>query len=206
MNYMNLQQKLILAQSAKDSIAKRIHIFSTFPAIEMRFRMKDGVIGIGELCMNETFIREAGYTLDNFPTIVLNEGIPQFFPENSKALLNSLKTAMDNFLIGPVSLQEQETDFLMKAGYKKKVAFETHVLIEMTEEDVVISLILAITKKSFPIEMYEKKDYNEEFLETLKVFDEEKEYLLNTFYGEKFQGVYSNTGKVCKLRDLDSPF
>jgi len=147
MNYMNMQQKMILAQSAKESITKRIQLFSTYAAIEMRFRMKDGIIGIGELCMNETFIREAGYTLDNFPTIVLNEGIPQFFPENSKALLNSLKTAMDNFLTSPVSLPEQETDFLMKAGYKKKVAFETHVLVEMTEEDVVVSLILAITKK-----------------------------------------------------------
>lgn len=170
----------------------------------MRFRMKEGTLGIAELCMNETFIREAGYTLDNFPTIILNEGIPQFFPEDSRALINSMKTVMDNFLLNPISIPEQETEFLMKAGYKKKIAFETHVLIETSEDDVVISLILAITKKSIPSEIYEKKEYSEEFLETLKEFDKEKEYLLNIYYGEKFQGVYSNTEKVCKIKDLES--
>jgi len=40
-------------------------------------------------------------------------------------------------------------------------------------------------------------------LEELKNIDKEKEYLLNTYYGEKFQGLYSNTDKVCKIRELE---
>lgn len=200
---INLQQKMTLMQIAQQTASKRLFWYSTYPCFELRFRLKESDLKISDMCFNETFIREAGYTLENFPSIVLTEGIPQFFPSDSPALLNSLKLVMENFLTSDFCIYEQETDFLMKAGYLKKIAYETHMLVEISEEDVILSLIFVVKKKSLPTSTYTKENYLPAFLEELKNIDKEKEYLLNTYYGEKFQGLYSNTDKVCKIRELE---
>jgi len=98
---------------------------------------------------------------------------------------------------------EQETDFLMKTGYVKRVSYETHMLVEISEEDVILSIIFVIKTKSLPIKTYPQENYSPVFLEQLKNVDKDKEYLLNIYYGEKFQGLFSNTDKVCKIRDLE---
>lgn len=157
--------------------------------------------------MNETFLREAGYPLETFPALALAEGIPQFFPSDSVSFLQSMKTTLEKFLVEEVSIGEQEGELYMKTGYVKKIAFETHCFVEVCETTIVASFILVITKKSDPLPGQKREDlgkeFSEEFLDLQREVDKDKEYLLKTYYGESFVGLYSNNTKVCKIKDLD---
>jgi len=70
---------MTLMQIAQQTASKRLFWYSTYPCFELRFRLKESDLKISDMCFNETFIREAGYTLENFPSIVLTEGIPQYY-------------------------------------------------------------------------------------------------------------------------------
>lgn len=62
----------------QQSAAKRVYMLSTYPSFEMRYRMKKDEVKCTELCFNETMLKEAGYTLENFTSTVLSEGLPQY--------------------------------------------------------------------------------------------------------------------------------
>jgi len=72
-----MQKKLFLYKMRQQSAAKRLYILSTYPAFEMRYRMKKDEIKLTELCINETFLKEVGYSLETFTSTVLVEGLPQ---------------------------------------------------------------------------------------------------------------------------------
>jgi len=171
--------------------------------MEIRFRMKKEDIKCTELCLNETFLREAGFTLENFTSNVLTEGLPQFFPPGPrKQGMNALRSFLEHFGESDIESPEQEGELLMKTGYRKKITFRTLSLVELSESDMILSLIVYINTKSLPFGSYQKEPYSANFLEILKEQDKEKEYLFNTYYGEKFQGLHSNTEKVCKIKEL----
>lgn len=199
----NLQKKLFLYKMRQQSAAKRVYMLSTYPSFEMRYRMKKDEVKCTELCFNETMLKEAGYTLENFTSTVLSEGLPQFFTQNSTGAATNLKGIMENFLVNETELPEQETELLMKTGYRKKVVMQTLILVELSETDLILSIIFSMKSKSLPFGSCEKQPYAPEFLEILKSNDKEKEYLFNTYYGENFQGFHSNTEKVCKIREID---
>jgi len=72
-----MQKKMALYKMRHQAAAKRLYILTTFPALEMRYRMKKDGVKLSELCINETFLKEVGYTIQNFTSTVLNEGLPQ---------------------------------------------------------------------------------------------------------------------------------
>lgn len=201
----NMQKKIFLYKMREQTAAKRLYLLSTYPAFEMRYRMKKEEIKCTELCFNETFLREAGYTLENFTSNVLSEGLPQFFPPDSIAAIKTLQNVMENYMTNESESPEQEMDLLMKTGYRKKITFQTVMLVELSDQDLIMSLVFYMKSKSLPFGSYQKQPYTQEFLEILKSQDKEKEYLFGTYYGEKYLGLHSNTEKVCKIKELALP-
>jgi len=150
------------------------------------------------MCFNETFVREAGYTLENFPNIVLGEGIPQFFHYDDSAHLQNWQNFLDSaFVADYQELPEITTDLLMKSGYRKKVQAQSFVMKEYQDDDIIIGFFTIIKMKSIPQGSYKKVEYSEEFFSQLEERDKEKEYMLNTYYNDDYKGLFSNRDKVC---------
>jgi len=198
----NMQKKLFLYKMRQQSAAKRLYILSTYPAFEMRYRMKKDEIKLTELCINETFLKEVGYSLETFTSTVLVEGLPQFFPRKPLAELNTIRSFMDNYMVNDNETPEIDGELYMKTGYRKKVTLQTLTLVELSDSDLILSFVIFLKTKSLPFGSYEKQPYAPEFLEILKEQDKEKEYLFNTYYGENVQGLHSNTEKVCKIKEI----
>ena len=72
-----MQKKLNLYKMRQQAAFSRLNVLSSYPAFEMRYRMKKDEIKCTELCFNETFLKEAGYNLEHFTSAVLTEGLPQ---------------------------------------------------------------------------------------------------------------------------------
>jgi len=198
----DLQKRMFLYKMRQQAASRRLYILSTFPAFEIRYRMKKDEIKCSELCYNETFLKEIGYTLENFTSTVLTEGLPKFLVSGSPIEKDIVKGVWENYMVNEAESPEQETEILMKTGYRKKVLFQTLTLVELSENDLILSYILFLKKKGLPYGSYEKEPYAPEFLEILKETDKQKEYLFQNYYGEKFQGLHSNTEKVCKIKEL----
>jgi len=73
-----MEQRVALFKMKQQSAQRRLFLLSSYPAFELRYRLKKDEVKLTELCLNETFLREIGYTVDNFTNTVLTEGIPQY--------------------------------------------------------------------------------------------------------------------------------
>jgi len=199
----NMQKKFMLYKMRQQVSAKRLYLLSTYPAFEMRYRMRGDQVKLTELCLNETFLKEMGYTMQNFSSTVLSEGLPQFFPVAPLPhVTNSVKRFMENYMVNESEVEEHEVELFMKTGYKKKVTVQTMTLVELSEGDLILSYVVYMKTKSLPFGSYQKLPYAPDFLEILKERDNEKEYLFSTYYGENIQGLHSNTEKVCKIKEI----
>jgi len=198
----DLQKRMFFYKMRQQAASKRLYILSTFPAFEIRYRMKKDEIKCSELCYNETFLKEIGYTLENFTSTVLSEGLPKFLVSGSLVEKEIVKGIWENYLVNEAESPEQETEILMKTGYRKKVIMQTLTLVELSENELILSYIVYLKKKGLPFGSYQKEPYSPEFLDILKENDKQKEYLFQTYYNEKFQGLHSNTEKVCKIKEM----
>jgi len=199
----DMQKKMALYKMRHQAAAKRLYILTTFPALEMRYRMKKDGVKLSELCINETFLKEVGYTIQNFTSTVLNEGLPQFFPRKALSrAIGAVKAFMEQYMVNDVEEPAHPAELLMKTGYRKKVVLQTVELVEISDGDLIMSFVLYIKEKSLPYGSYQIQPFSQDFLEGLQNNDKEKEYLYKTYYGENFQGFHSNTDKVCKIKEL----
>jgi len=199
----NMQKKFLLYKMRQQVAAKRLYLLSTYPAFEMRYRMRADQVKLTELCLNETFLKEMGYTMQNFSSTVLSEGLPQFFAVAPLPhVMNSMKLFLENYMVNESEVAEHECELFMKTGYKKKATVQAITLVELSEGDLILSYVVYIKTKSLPFGSYQKLPYSPDFLEILKERDNEKEYLFSTYYGENIQGLHSNTEKVCKIKEI----
>jgi len=199
----SIQRKMMLHKMRNQAAAKRLYILTTFPALEMRYRMKKDSVKLSELCINETFLKEVGYTVQNFTSTVLSEGLPQFFPRRALTrAIGAVKAFMEHYMVNDTEMPAHEAELLMKTGYRKKVVLQTVELVEISDGDLILSFILYVKEKSLPYGSYQIQPFSQDFLEGLQSNDKEKEYLFKNYYGENFQGFHSNTDKVCKIKEL----
>lgn len=199
----NMQKRLMLYKIRQQAAAKRLFVLSSYPAFEMRYRMKKSEVKLTELCFNETFLKEVGYTLENFTSTVLTEGLPQIFPRSEIQIAIAIhKSFMENYMGNEIETPELEAQLYMKSGYCKKVTFQTVTLVELSEGELILSLVVYYKTKSLPFGSYQVQPYSSEFLDVLRSNDKEKGYLFSTYYGETIQGFHSNTEKVCKIKEI----
>jgi len=112
----------MLFKIRQQSAAKRLFILSSYPAFELRYRMKKDEVKLTELCFNETFLREVGYTLENFTSTVLAEGLPQIFPRSEVQIAMAIhKSFLENFMGNEIETPELEAQLYMKSGYVLKI-------------------------------------------------------------------------------------
>jgi hypothetical protein len=199
----DVAKRMALVQMKQRSAYKRFQIFSTYPAFEMRYRLRDGQVKLTELCLNETFVKEVGYTVENFTNTVLTEGIPQFFAKSQVSrAVGACKAFFEHYMVNDTELPPHEAELFMKTGYRKKVNLQSLELVEIADGDLILSFMLYVKEKSLPYGSYTKEPLAPEFMEILKLHDQEKEYMFNHYYGENFKGLHSNTDKVCKIKEL----
>ncbi len=120
----NMQKRLMLYKIRQQSAAKRLFILSSYPAFEMRYRMKKNDVKLTELCFNETFIREVGFTIESFTSTVLSEGLPQIFPRSEVQMAMDIhKSFLENFMGNEIETPELEAQLYMKSGYVLEIFF-----------------------------------------------------------------------------------
>jgi len=199
----DIAKRMAMFQMKQRSAYRRFQVLSTYPAFELRYRMREGQVKLTELCLNETFIKEVGYTLENFTSTVLTEGIPQFFAKSEVSRsVGACKAFMEHYMVNDTELPAHPAELYMKTGYRKKVTLQSLELVEIADGDLILSFILYIKEKSLPYGSYSKEPYAPEFMKILQEHDQEKEYMFNHYYGENYKGLHSNTDKVCKIKEL----
>jgi len=110
--------------------AKRLYLLSTYPAFELRYRMRADQVKLTELCLNETFLKEMGYTMQNFSSTVLSEGLPQFFAVAPLPhVMNSMKLFLENYMVNESEVAEHECELFMKTGYVRLIFMKLYWLI-----------------------------------------------------------------------------
>lgn len=116
---------MALFQMKQRSAYRRFQVLSTYPAFEMRYRLREGQVKFTELCLNETFIKEVGFTVENFTSTVLSEGIPQFFAKTPiSTAIGACKAFMEHYMENDTELPPHEAELFMKTGYVTSFTFK----------------------------------------------------------------------------------
>jgi len=119
-NLIKEQEKKTLEGITTWSTEKKAKIIANYPCIMLKTCLNQGGFGLTEISVNEKFLIEAGYNVETYSSLVLEEGLRQFMPFNDRLAYGAIKLLMrDCFdfsheLLKPLNL---DNFLLMKSGY-----------------------------------------------------------------------------------------
>lgn len=183
-------------------------LFENFPCIKLRYRIKNHQNQLKEILLNERFVKEMGYSIDNFVTTVLQEGFPQLLPYENPLGPVVLKALIKNyFTIGDNGYQVDELacPLLMRNNLAKNMKFKSYFLMNYEDSVFGMDIIFAITAADEPYVMPKVKlnqELNNEFINLMSSQEGEIDYFVSNFYDQSIKRNYTNFHKTCMLKEI----
>ena len=71
------QDMELYLNEATQTVTKADRLFKKYPTLSFRSKVIDGTVRLTEICPNEKYLNELGYSIDSFTSVVLREGLPK---------------------------------------------------------------------------------------------------------------------------------
>lgn len=183
-------------------------LMKTYPCIEFKSMLKDGQINVSEMSFSEKYCSELGFTLDEFSSVVFEEGLPQISPLTGSGASSFAKLRLEKYLTfdqDGYQTPEFETYFIMKGGYMKKVKLKVlyHPCYEKGVPGfVIIGVVVAHQRPAYIAPHLQGLKLNTEFVDYMTNKEQEANQFLTAYYGEELEPKYSNLPKTCTIREI----
>jgi len=187
---------------------KKKRLFETYSCIQSKYRLKNHQNQLNEIIFSEGFLREIGYSLEEFAHIVLEEGIPQLLLFNDHPNDSGIKELMKRyFTLGPQDYETPEFESLLrlKHGYVRKIKYKVFYLMNYENNSFGLDSILAILSKEEPYLGHpnpENLPIKKGFMQTMNLRAKESEYFLSSYYNLSFPRKFENMHKICRVREI----
>lgn len=70
-------RKKFFSQVTEQTNIQNIKLFEDYPCLKLKFRLRQHQNQLKEIVVNESFVQKLGYSVENFVSLVLQEGFPQ---------------------------------------------------------------------------------------------------------------------------------
>lgn len=184
------------------------YLFENYPCLKLKFRIKNHQNQLKEIVANEDFVKELGYSIENFVTVILQEGFPQIMPYDNPLASVVIKSLVKNyFTIGEQGFEvgELTCPLLMKNNFTKNMKFKAYFLMNYEDTVFGMDLIIAITSAEEPYLLPKRtlsQEISPDFVELMSSHEKEMVDFVSGFYDQMIKQYYTGFFKTCLLKEI----
>ena len=190
-----------------ESRKKLQKFFKKYACINFKTKFKNNNMHVTEICLNDKYLNELGYSIDSFTLTVLREGVPHLVPVNNTHTVQAL---MENYHNVENSSEYKTAEFnsslTVKNGYSRRIKYKVYYLPTFEDGFIGYDCFVPITGKESPTYLSsENPSYcslNKQFLDQMLTQEKESDGFLKKFYNTSIQQKYTTMDKVCKVKEL----
>ena len=183
-------------------------LYKKYSCINFKTKFKNNNMHITEICSNEKYLNELGYSIDNFTLAVLREGVPHLIPVNNTLTTRVFMEGYQNIENGnEYRTAEFNSSLTIKNGYSRRIRYKVYYLPTFEDGFSGFDCVIIITAKESPTYISSEKpsdcSLNKQFLDQMLGNEKESDGFLRKFYNTSIQQKYTTMDKVCQVKELN---